>query len=138
MRYNISNRVQKESYCCEVSFIQDVLSTLFNPDLDTDCVDIISDKYMTECILKAICKVEINGFEFDLQMIEFGLDEDGIDEYRITISDDGSIYIEPAIDKNAEYYMCDGFMFVEREVSSDVYLGDNRRNNVMVFSIEDC
>ena len=55
----------------------------------------------------------------------------------ITILDDGEVFIEPAINKDAEYYECDGFMFVESEVSEDVYSEINEYNDVMVFSIDE-
>ena len=42
-----------------------------------------------------------------------------------------------AIDKNAEYYERDGFIFVESEVSEDAYNGRNRHCDVMVFEIEE-
>lgn len=137
MKYQISERVQHVHYCCEIDFIKDVLETLLNEDLNSGCVNIIADKEITELILKTICKVDINSFEFELKEIDFSKDFRDIDEYRIILFDDGTVYVEPAIDKDADYYDCDGFIFVESEVSEDSYLGSNASCDVMVFSIGD-
>lgn len=136
MIYEKSDRVQRTEYGCPVCFMQDVIETLFDEDSDVDQVNIIADTYLTEVILKTICRVQIDDFEFDLDFIDFNTSDDNIDEYKITIFDDGDVYIEPAINKDAEYYDCDGFMFVEADVSDDAYNGNNRHCDVMVFTIE--
>jgi hypothetical protein len=136
MRYEKSDRIQNESYCCPVHFLEDAIETLFDESLETKCIHIISDKYLTETLLKLICQTTINDFEFELSLIDFNKENDEIDEYRITIFDDGEVYIEPAIDEDGEYYDCDGFIFAECEVSEDAYNGNNRGNDTMIFSIE--
>lgn len=136
MRYEKSDRVQHENYCCPVHFMEDVLDTLFNEDLEIDQVHIIADTYLTELIFKTICQITVNDFEFDLTVVKFDAEDYDTDEYRITILNDGQVFVEPAIDKDAEYYDCDGFIFAESEVSEDVYNGHNRHCDVMVFSID--
>jgi hypothetical protein len=137
MKYEKSDRIQYEDYCCPVHFMEDVLETLFDDGLDTDQVHIISDKELTEALLKIICQIQVEDFEFDLQVVDFDRLDDEVDEYMITILDDGEVFVEKAIDKNAKYFDCDGFMFVEAEVSEDAYSGNNRHNDVMVFEIEE-
>lgn len=137
MRYEKSERVQHESYCCINHFVLDVLNTLFDEDSDNESVHIIADKYLVEELIKVICQVRVNDFEFDLAMLDFNTIDDEIDEYCITIFDDGDVYVLPAINKNAEYYDCDGFIFAEYEVSEDAYNGKNRRCDVMVFDIDE-
>jgi hypothetical protein len=137
MHYEKSERIQHESYCCPVHFMQDILDTLFDEDLEIGQVHIISDKYTTEQLVKTICQITVNDFEFELQVVDFDKFDDEIDEYMITILNNGEVYVEKAINKDAEYYDCDGFMFVESEVSEDAYNGNNRGNDVMVFSIEE-
>ena len=137
MRYEKSERVQHEHYCCPFHLIQDVIDTLFDGNLDTDQVHIIADKYLTEALIKTICQTGIDDYEFDLVVVDFDIREDQVDEYRITILNDGEVYIEPAINKDAEYYDCDGFIFVEYEVNEDAYNGNNRKNEVMVFSVNE-
>ena len=137
MYYEKSERVQHTSYCCINHFILDVLQTLLDEDMNNESVHIIADKYLVEKLIKIICQVSINDFEFNLVRVDFNIFEDSIDEYRITIFDDGDVFIEPAIDENAEYYGCDGFIFAEYEVSEDAYSGNNRDCNVMVFDIEE-
>lgn len=136
MKYEKSERVQFSTYCCIPHLILDALNTLQDEDLNIDQVNIITDKYMTEELIKVICQSDIEDFEFDLAFIDFNMYDESIDEYRITIFDDGEVYIEPAIDKDAEYYDCDGFIFAELGVSDDAYKGNNRGNDVMVFEIE--
>lgn len=135
MKYEKSERVQHESYCCIHNFITDVIDTLFDEDLDNKSVHIIADKYLVEELIKVICQVRVNDFEFDLAMLDFNTIDDEIDEYCITIFDDGDVYVLPAINKDAEYYDCDGFIFAECEVSEDAYNGNNCDCNVMVFDI---
>jgi hypothetical protein len=137
MRYEKSERVQHENYCCIPHFLEDVLDTLFSEDLEIDQVHIIADTYLTEAIFKIICQTTINDFEFDLTVIKFDTEDYDTDEYRITILNDGEVFVEPAIDKDAEYYDCDGFIFVESEVNEDAYSGNNRNNDVMIFSIDE-
>ena len=136
MRYEKSERVQHESYCCTSHFIQDVIETLFDEDLLTDQVHIIADTELTEILFKAICQTTVNDFKFDLQIVDFDKFDDEIDEYCITILDDGEVFLEKAVDKNANYYERDGFIFAEYEVSDDAYNGRNRRCDVMVFDID--
>ena len=135
MRYEKSERVQHESYCCIPHFITDVIDTLFDEDSDNESVHIIADKYLIEELIKVICQVNVDDFEFNLAMVDFNMIDDEIDEYCITIFDDGDVYVLPAINKDAEYYDCDGFIFVECEVSEDAYYGNNCDCNVMVFDI---
>ena len=137
MRYELSNRIQEESYCCEHCLLVDIVETLFNEDLDTDQVNIIASTYTTEKLIKAICQITIEGFEFDLQLLDFDKFDDETDEYRITILDDGEVFVESAVNKDAVYHDCDGFMFVESEVSEDAYSGNNRRCDVVVFEVEE-
>lgn len=137
MKYKLTDRIQHESYCCPFHLLEDVINTLFEESLNIDQVHIISDKYLTESLIKTICQTGVNDFEFDLQIIDFDKLDDEIDEYRITILDDGEVFIEPAINKNAEYYDCDGFIFAECEVSEDAYNGHNRHCDVIVFEVED-
>lgn len=137
MRYEKSDRVQHDNYCCEISFIEDVLDTLFDEDLNVDNVSIIADTYIIELLLKTICRLEIDDFEFDLQAIDFNKFNDACDKYKIMLFKDGEMYVESAIDRDANYYDCDSFIFVESEVSEDAYSGNNRHNDVMVFSIDD-
>jgi hypothetical protein len=137
MRYEKSERVQHENYCCIPHFLEDVIATLFSEDLEIDQVHIIADTYLTEAIFKIICQTTINDFEFDLTVIKFDTEDYDTDEYRITILNDGEVFVEPAIDKDAEYYDCDGFIFVESEVNEDAYSGNNRNNDVMIFSIDE-
>jgi hypothetical protein len=137
MRYEKSERVQHENYCCIPHFLEDVIATLFSEDLEIDQVHIIADTYLTEAIFKTICQTTINDFEFDLTVIKFDTEDYDTDEYRITILNDGEVFVEPAIDKDAEYYDCDGFIFVESEVNEDAYSGNNRNNDVMIFSIDE-
>ena len=136
MKYKLTDRIQYESYCCPFHLLEDVIDTLFEESLNIDQVHIISDKYLTESLIKTICQTGVNDFEFDLQTIDFDKLDDEIDEYRITILDDGEVFIEPAINKNAEHYDCDGFIFAECEVSEDAYNGNNRHCDVMVFDVE--
>ena len=135
MRYEKSERVQHESYCCIPHFIEDVIETLFDEDSDNESVHIIADKYLVEELIKVICQVRVNDFEFDLAMLDFNMIDDEVDEYCITIFDDGEVFVEKAIDKDANYYEYDGFIFAEYEVSEDAYNGRNRRCDVMVFDI---
>ena len=137
MLYEKSERVQHESYCCISHFIQDVIDTLLNEDSDNESVHIIADKYLVEELIKVICQVRVNDFEFDLAMLDFNTIDDEIDEYCITIFDDGEVFVEKAIDKDANYYEYDGFIFAEYEVSEDAYNGRNRRCDVMVFDIDE-
>lgn len=137
MKYEKSERVQHEDYCCPVHFMEDVLDTLYNEDLEIDQVNIIADTYLTEVIFKTICKITVNDFEFDLAVVDFDRLDDEVDEYIITILNDGEVFIEPAINKDAEYFECDGFIFAESEVSEDAYNGKNRSCDVMVFSIDE-
>ena len=137
MNYEKSDRIQHESYCCIPHFVQDVIATLFDEDLETDQVHIIADTELTEALFKVICQTTVNDFEFDLAMIDFDKFDDEIDEYCITILDDGEVFIEKAIDKNAIYFERDGFIFAESEVSEDAYNGRNRHCDVMVFEIEE-
>ena len=137
MRYKMQERVQKESYCCTVSLLEDVVNTLFDEELCNECVHIITDKHMTEKLVKNICQLTINDFTFNLTYVNFDSLDDSIDEYRITIYNNGKVYVSSAIDENAEYYSCDGFLFVEYEVSEDVYRGNNRNCDTIVFDICD-
>jgi hypothetical protein len=137
MKYEKSDRIQYEDYCCVPHFMEDVVNTLFNEDLEIDQVHIIADTYLTEAIFKTICQIKVNDFEFDLTVVKFDAEDYDTDEYRITILNDGQVFVEPAIDKNANYYDCDGFIFAETEVSEDAYNGNNRHCDVMVFEIED-
>lgn len=136
MKYKLTDRIQYESYCCVYHLIYDVIETLLDESIDIESVHIIADKDLIEELIKVICQTTVNDFEFELSCIDFQLYNDEIDEYRMTIFDDGSVYIEPAIDKNAEYYDCDGFIFAECEVSEDAYSGNNRHCDVMVFDVE--
>lgn len=135
MLYEKSDRVQHESYYCIHHFITDVIDTLFDEDSDNESVHIIADKYLIEELIKVICQVKVNDFEFNLVMVDFNMIDDEVDEYCITIFDDGEVFVEKAIDKDANYYEYDGFIFAEYEVSEDVYEGNNRRCDVMVFDI---
>lgn len=137
MNYEYSDRVQFSSYDDTLYFVLDVIDTLLNKEYKPECVTIISDKYTTEDIIKTICQVKFDDFQFDFSLIDFNKMDDSIDEYSITLFDDGEVYVKRAIDKNAEYYEHDSFMFVETDVSSDSYNGVNRSNDVMVFSIND-
>ena len=136
MIYEKSERVQHNTYESIPHLIMDALETLQNEDLYIDQVHIIADKYMTEKLIKIICRAQLDDFTFDLSIIDFSIDEDLVDDYRTTILDTGEVYIEPAIDKDANYYDCEGFIFAEADVSPDAYNGNNRGNNTMVFKIE--
>lgn len=135
MKYEKSDRVQHESYCCLLCFLSDVLETLFDESNDEGQVHIIADEFITGELIKLICKVEIDDFEFDLQVVEF--DKDNAEEYRITILDSGEVYIESAVDKNGEYHDCDGFIFADVDVDESVIQGNNRRCDVMIFDIDE-
>ncbi|MDF2701051.1 MAG: hypothetical protein K0Q49_2615 [Haloplasmataceae bacterium] len=74
--------------------------------------------------------------ESELDMVHIISDKYTTEILLKTILDDGEVFVEKAINKNAEYYDCDGFMFVESEVSEDVYNGHNRGNDVMVFTVD--
>jgi hypothetical protein len=137
MRYEISDRIQHENYCCPAHFMEDVIDTLFSEDLETDKVHIIADTELTEVLFKVISQITVNDFEFDFAVVDYDKFDDEIDEYCITILNDGEVFIEKAIDKNANYFELDGFVFAESEVSEDVYNGRNRHCDVMVFSIDE-
>lgn len=137
MYYEKSERVQHTSYCCINHFILDVLETLLDEDMNNESVHIIADKFLVEKLIKVICQANIDDFEFNLALVDFYRFDDTIDEYRITIFTDGEVYVESAINKNANYYDCDGFIFAECEVSDDVYMGNNKHCDVMVFDICD-
>ena len=100
MRYEKSERVQHESYCCIPHFIEDVIETLFDEDSDNESVHIVADKYLVEELIKVICQVRVNDFEFDLAMLDFNMIDDEVDEYCITIFDDGEVFVDKAIDKD--------------------------------------
>ena len=135
MRYEVSERVQSEKYCCNECFLADVIATLFDESLNIDQVDIITDRYKTAELIKLLSSITVNGFEFELAIIDFNIYEDAIDEYKISITNDGEVYVESAINKDAEYHECYGFMFVDESVSQDAYEGNNALNDVMVFEI---
>jgi len=133
MRYELSERIQEETYCCPVSFFGDVLETLFDKSNDAGMVHIIADEFITEELIKFICAVKIEGFDFDLT-IDFDKSID--DEFRITILDNGEVNIEPSTNDNGEYFECDGFIFADIDVDEDAFNGENRRCDVVVFEIE--
>ncbi len=137
MKYKLQERIQHCHYECEHEFLFDVLSTLIDEELMADSVSIISDKCTTELIMRTMCQMKFEDFIFDFQSIDFRMNDESIDEYFIHIFNDGEVYIEPAINKDAEYKECDGILFVESEVSEDAYQESNQFNEVMVFSIND-
>lgn len=137
MYYEKSDRIQYESYCCVPCFFGDVIETLFNEDLEIDQVHIIADTELTEALIKVLCQTSINDFEFELALVDFDKLDDEVDEYCITILNSGEVFVEKAIDKNANYFERDGFIFAECEVSEDAYNGRNRHCDVMVFDIEE-
>lgn len=135
MRYEKTDRIQYERYCCTGCFFTDVLSTLFDESNDTGLVHIIADDIVTEELIKLICQIEIEGFEFDLSGIEFKKRE--FDEFLVTISTDGEVFVDSSTDKNGEYYECDGFIFADIEVDSKAFEGNNRRCDTMIFEIDE-
>ena len=139
MRYEKSERIQGiETYCCPVSFFGDVLETLFDESNDAGMVHIIADDFITEKLIKFICAIKIEGFDFDLQSIDFDKNID--DEFRITILDNGEVDIEPSTNDKGEYFECDGFIFADIDVDEDAFNGENRRCDTIIFEIEsfDC
>ena len=101
MKYEMSDRIQFEDYCCYGSFMCDVIETLYDESLDIDEVNIIADTYTTENIIKTICQISMEDFKFELMLAKFDKANNEVDEYEITILNDGEVFVESAIDKNA-------------------------------------
>lgn len=134
MKFNKTDRVQSYCYPTTLDFVNDVIETILDEDNFERSANIISDFNTTNELLEFIQSSKLENFDFDIQIIDF---RDEVEEYMITILDDGEVYVEPAIDKNGEYYDLDGFIFAHKNIGSEVYSGRNRNCDTMVFTINE-
>ena len=132
MKFNKSERIESYCYPTTLDFINDVIETILDEDNYERSANIVSDINTTKELLEFIIWSKLENFDFDIQVVDF---RDEVEDYLITILDIGEVYIEPAINKNGEYYDLDGFIFAHKNVSSDAYNGRNRNCDTMVFSI---
>jgi hypothetical protein len=132
MKFKKTDRVQSETYPTTIDFINDVIETILDEDNFERSASIISDYNTTNELLEFIQASNVEYFNFDVQIVDF---RDEVEEYMITILDIGEVYVEPAADKNGRYHEIDGFLFVHKDIDSEVYNGRNRRNDVMIFDL---
>lgn len=136
MLYEKTDRIQSALYETTLDLLADAIETLLDEEVDVDQVNILVSEYTAEELIKTICQTQINDFEFILQSLSFNRG-DGIDEYRVSICDDGEVYVEHAMDKDGNYFDCDGFIFAESCISPLSAEGNNRHCDVMVFDINE-
>lgn len=135
MKYNKENRVQHENYSSVYEFVTDAIETLQDLDNHEDVVNIVADKQIMDEILAVIGENNVKDFKFETPTPDSNVME--IDElYTTSIYSDGEAYLENAINPSYDdYYNYDGFMFVHKEVDSDIYQYSNRNCDVIVFDI---
>lgn len=136
MKYKKENRVQHESYSSVYELVTDAIETLQSINDGEEVVNIIADKQGMDEILAVIGENNIEDFVFETPTPDPNVME--LDElYATSIYSDGEVYLENAINvSHDDYYNYDGFMFVHKDVDSDIYHYDNRKCDVMVFDID--
>ena len=134
MKFNKSERIQNYCYPTTLDFINDAIETILDEDNYESSVNIISDINTTTELLEFIISSNLEHFNFDVQIVDI---RDEIEDYMITILDIGEVYVEPAINKDNEYYDLDGFIFAHKNVNSDAYNRRNRNCDTMVYSISE-
>jgi hypothetical protein len=135
MRYQKSERIQNEDYSSISEFLNDVIETLIDESNYEQTVNIIADTELTEMLIKEFYSNNVEDFKFNLQIVDYTQKDNTITEFKITILSDGEVFIEPAMDKNGEYYDCDGFIFLQNEITDKILKGNNRRCDAIVFEI---
>lgn len=133
MRFKNHTRIQNESYSSISELIADAIETVMDEQNDERKTNIISSRQITEDFLDYINKSELD-FKFDEPLTNY---KDGNDEYMLTICDDGEVYVDPTTDKNGEYYDLDGFIYVHNDVNLDILNGNNRRCDVIIYSVDE-
>lgn len=133
MKYEKTDRIQDEDYYSNVDFLNDVIETLLDESNYEKTISIFADKEIISEICETMKNADINQFEFDFQTEEINENFNGIG--MITLYEDGAIFVDSATDKNNNFYECDGFLFVHKDVDKEAIQGRNRRCDVMVFDI---
>jgi hypothetical protein len=132
MRYKKSERVQSETYSSVEELILDAIEAIKDEDNYERSVSIIANRDIIEYVAEYIEQSELD-FKFDIVVADF---RDNVDEYIIDIIDTGEVWIEP-VKVNNSYCELSGFMYVHKNIDLEAYNGENRRNDVIVFSLND-
>lgn len=129
-----------EEFCCEHNFINNVISAMFElKDLEYDdysSVAIICKEDLAEKLLKLFCSIEVNGFEFNIEYINF----DKIDydkEYAVIIDSEGSLCVDKAYFDDGEMMTFgEDVIFISDECTSKLFINQAKYDdNINAFGL---
>ena len=132
-----------EEFCCPTCLAMNAINAMLETqELSNDdysSVAILCKEDLAEELLKLFCNIEINGFEFNIEYINF----DKIDydkEYAVTIDTDGTLCVEKAYFDDGEMMIFgEDLIFVSDECNCKLFINqaDFCEDNVIAFSINE-
>lgn len=93
---NDFDKLSKIEVCCPMCLTEKIIEEFLDID-EFDGISVYSDADLVSELLKIFLNSEVDGYGFDLGMVE--IDGQGVDyglEYIFTINQDHTIWIEPA------------------------------------------
>lgn len=139
MRYEKSDRVQRESYSSAIELVYDIVETLNDESNYDDVVNVIAPKDIVIKLINFLDNVYVKNldanFTFDVKDLDLSDFEDNI--ITLAVYRDGEIYLESATDCDNEFYECDGFIFLHNDVDIAAIENNNRRCDTIIFEINE-
>lgn len=134
-----------EEFCCEYSLIDGVIGAMFAVqdfnESDYSSVAIICKEDLAERIFKALCKTEVNGFEFDISYLDFDK-EDYESEYAVILDTFGSLSIDKVYFDSGELKVFgEDTIFISDECNSKILINQFKYDDEAVFAFsitEEC
>jgi hypothetical protein len=132
-----------EEYCCEHCLAGNVINAMFEmqdlKDGDYSSATIICKEDLAEKLLKLLCGIEVNGFGFDIEYINF--DKADYDkEYAVIIDTEGSLSVDKAYFDDGELQTFgEDLVFISDECNCKLFINQSEYDEDVVhaFSIAD-
>lgn len=139
MRYEKSDRVQREDYPSTIELVYDIVETLYDESNNDDVVNVIAPKDIIIKLINFLDSVYIKNLDanFTFDVKDLNLSDFDVDILTLAIYKDGEIYLESAIDCDNEFYECDGFIYLHNDVDIAAIENNNRRCDAIIFDIDE-
>jgi hypothetical protein len=132
-----------EEYCCEHCLAGNVINAMFElqdiKDGDYTSVAIFCKEDLAEKLLKLFVGIEVNGFEFDVEYLNF--DKADYDkEYAVIIDTDGILSVDKVYFEDGKLQTFgEDLVFISDECCSKVFINqcDFDEDAVFAFSIDE-
>lgn len=129
-----------EEYCCEHCLAGNVINAMFEMqkinDGDYSSATVICKEDLAEKLLKLFCGIEVNGFEFDIDFVEF--DKADYDkEYAVIIDTEGTLSVCKAYLDDEYVVFGEDLVFISDKCNCHIFIDqcDYDEDAVFAFSI---